>query len=158
MTTEVPLEFRRAREFGRLDACTDQTPWKLSEWQRTILFPYVERRGSFFAPSVRTLTCEVNIHQNLTKSYRWPQTMHTRQFDSRHEVCPEDSERNQCPRPLSRRAARGIMQFEHVADRIVSWLKETDVESNVTGAEFENSKFIPSDLAGSLIEKSKNSF
>ena len=38
------------------------------------------------------------------------------------------------------------MQFEHTADEIVGWLKE---------AEFENSKFIPSDVAGSKIEKSK---
>ena len=42
----------------------------------------------------------------------------------RHEECPEDPERNQYPRALARRAARGIMQFEHTADKIVDWLKE----------------------------------
>ena len=32
-TADVPVEFRRVREFGRLDHCNDQTPWKLSEVQ-----------------------------------------------------------------------------------------------------------------------------
>ena len=45
----------------------------------------------------------------------------------RHEVCPEDSERNQYLRLLARRAASGITQFEHTADEIVGWLKEAAI-------------------------------
>ena len=48
----------------------------------------------------------------------------------RHEVCPGDSEWNQYPRPLARRADRGIMQFEHTADEIVGLLKETENENS----------------------------
>ena len=65
----------------------------------------------------------------------------------RHEVCPEDSEWNQSPRPLVRRAARGIMQFEHTAEKIVGWLKETEIE---------NSQFIPNDVTGAGFENGKS--
>ena len=71
-------------------------------------------------------------------------------------MCPEDFERNQYPRPLARRAARGITQFEHTADEIVGQLKETELKiQNMTGSQIEKSEIIPSDVTGAEVEKSK---
>ena len=63
----------------------------------------------------------------------------------RHEVCPEDSERNQFPRPLARRAARRIMQFEHTTEEIVGWLKD-----------IENPQFILNDVTRCEIMRSEH--
>ena len=65
MTTEVPLDCR-GREFGRLDNCNDQTPWKLSEWHKQLSYRML-RDEVPFAPSVQTLSCEVDTHWNLTE-------------------------------------------------------------------------------------------
>ena len=78
MTTEVPLEFRRGREFGRLDTCDCQTPCKLFE-RRKQLYSRVLRDEVPLASSVQTLTCEVNSHQNLTEIP--PLTTDTAQYE-----------------------------------------------------------------------------
>ena len=57
---------RCGREFGRLDNGNDQTPRKLSEWRKQ-LYSRMMRDEVPFAPSVQTLTCEVNVQQNITE-------------------------------------------------------------------------------------------
>ena len=56
------MNFRRGREFVRLDNCDDQT-WRLSEWRKR-LYCRVLRDEIPFALSVQTLPCEVNNNQN----------------------------------------------------------------------------------------------
>ena len=46
-----------------------------------------------------------------------------------HKSCVSDVlERNPYARPLARRAAPRTMQFEHTADEVVGWLKETNMK------------------------------
>ena len=57
----------------------------------------------------------------------------------RHERCQEDSERWLYPRPLARRAARGIMQSERTAEELVGWLSEESVVMNPENSEVHTS-------------------
>ena len=88
----------------------------------------------------------LGIQSNSAQVKKWFRGLRS-SHRCRHEVCPEDSERNQNSRHMVRRAARGMMQFEHTADEIVCWLKE---------AVIENSKFTPSDVTSSEVEISKS--
>ena len=66
LTTSTTGNDHCGREFGRLDNGNDQTPRKLSEWRKQ-LYSRMMRDEVPFAPSVQTLTCEVNVQQNITE-------------------------------------------------------------------------------------------